>query len=334
MPTASLLSVNEPFKIFVGDPSINKMYYGYPENGMATLKNGTSLGEMEYTGGMEAFPNYWEAWGRRVIDGKPLADGTSIEVTHKDYKGEIEFLDANNKNGYPLYCRYIRGQQSIDYQYQITRLGLIPKEKDEENLMLMLDRGEHNIIPQKDQAYALTMKVHPMNSNSVYRTSKSGNSIYKEVDVYETTKTEVKYIDDRFEAVKIIKDNSLTFAKLKAVHTVLTSEKELKYDTSDENDLYNVLMTFANNTPEEVLRLVAKHKEKVSSLIDKFVAYKAFDTTKNGTIGMGTTNKTLLINGLKGKGDDMVQQIFERCLEPEILEVLNKMYDYASKNFK
>ena len=331
MPSASLISVKEPFKIFVGDPSIIKMFYGYPEKGMAHLKNGTQLGEMEYTGGVDAFPNYWEAWGRRIINGKINEDGTQVEVTQKDYVGEIEFLEKGNKLGYPIYCRYLRGQSTLDYQYQTTRLQLAKKEVDEENMMINLDRGEHNIIPQRDMAYALAIKIHPMNANSPFSASNFANTIYKEVDVFESTKTEVKFIDNQFEAVKIIKDHSKNFAALKAVHTVLSAEKEIKYDASDENSLYNSLMIFANETPEEVLRLVARHKERVSSLIDKFISYKAFDTTTKGKIGMG---KTLLLDNVEGKGDDMLQQIFERCLEPEILEALNKMHDYASKNFK
>ncbi len=334
MASASIISVDQPFKIFVGDPSINKVYYGYPEKGMAHLKNGTALGEMEYTGGMEAFPNYWEAWGRRVIKGKPNEDGTEIEVTNKDYVGEIEFLEPSNRLGHPIFCRYIRGQYSLDYQYQITRLNLVKKELDEENLMLMLDRGEHNIIPQKDMAYALAIKVHPMNGTSTFKASHYANSLYKEVDVFESTKSEVRNVDDRFEAIKIIKDHSKNFATLKAVHTVLSSEKEIKYDHSDENSLYNALMILADNAPEEVLRLVAKHKEKVSSLIDEFISYKAFDTTTKGVISMGITNKTKLLDNMEGKGDDMLQRIYERCLEPEILEAINKMYDYSSKNFK
>lgn len=334
MPSASLLTVQDSFKIFVGDPTINKVHYGFPEKGMATLKNGSQLGEYDYSGGMEGFPNYWEAWGRRVINGKPLEDGSAIEITHRDYVGEIEFLEPSNNKGYPIYCRYIRGQQSLDYQYQITRLNLIKKEADEENLMLMLDRGEHNINPNKDMAYALAIKIHPMNENSKFKASHYVNTLYKEVDVYETTKSEVKYIDSKFDAIKIVKDNSSTFARLKALATVLGSEKEITYDHSDDNSLYNALMTMADNTPEEVLRLVARHKEKVSSLIDKFISYKAFDTTKKGTIAIGSTNKTILLDGVEGKGDDMLQSIYEKCLEPETLEALNKMYDYAAKNFK
>jgi hypothetical protein len=51
---------------------------------------------------------------------------------------------------------------------------------------------------------------------------------------------------------------------------------------------------------KEVLRLVAKHKEKVSSLIDKFISYKAFDTTTKGTIAYGINTKSVLLTGESG----------------------------------
>ncbi len=333
----SILSIDEPFKIFVGDPTVNKIMIGFPEKGMATLAEGTSLGEIEYTGGDETFPNYWEAWGRRVINGKLEADENKIEVTNQKYVGEIEFLEPSNRLGYPIYCRYIRGQFSLDYQYQVTRLGLKDKEKDEENMFTILARGEHKIDPAKDASFALAIKVHQMNSSNTMKVGSRQNTIYKEITPFETTKTNVKALNVGFEATRIIKENDNNFEKLKILHTVLSAEKEIRYDVSDPSTLLDSLMIFAHDFPEDVLRLVARYKEQTSALIDKCKSYNVFDTTKNGQIGFGGANKGLLLSDIEkgyGKGDDMLQYIFDKCLEPKVYEAINKLYEYCSKNIK
>lgn len=332
-----ILAVTEPFKIFVGDNTVNKLFTGWIDEGKATVRGGTSLEELEWEGGDISFPNYWEAWGRRVINGKPVnSKGLPVELTDPEYKGEIEFLDKNSDNGYIIYCRYVTGQSSLDYDYQTLRLNLITKEKDEKNLMISLERGEHKVNPMRDRAWALTMKVHPMNQNSRYKTSRYQTHLYKEVNVYDTKKNNVKEMDIDWEAKSIVKTASKSFAHLKVLHSVLSEKgKEIRYDATDDNSLYDALMLFANEQPSEVLRLVAKYKEEVSGIISMISAHNEFDGKKDGTIALGSASKKIWMTGVQGKNlDEMLQNVFANALDPEYHEKINELFDYKAKNYK
>lgn len=336
MTASALTSVSEPFKIFVGDSKVNKVMVGFPEKGMATIKDGTTVLEQEYNGGDVTFPNFWEAWGRRVIDGKPDEKGIPIEVTNPKYTGEIEFLDNKDPRGQIIYCRYVKGQNSLDYDYQTIRLGLVKKELDEQNLLLVISRGEHKIDPARDRAYALTMKVHPMNANSRYKTNRYTANLYKEVNVYETQQSSVKALDIDFEAKRYVKDSSSSFAKLKVLHTILSEGKEIAYDKSDETSLYDALMLFANSNPEEVIRLVNKYKMETTEVIEIAKSENAFDTAKNGELKVGKIKKEVLLSNIDSryKGDDMIQYLFDNCFEPKVFDAINKLHELKTKNFK
>jgi len=311
MAVDPIISVTEPFKIFVGDNTINKVYAGFLEPGKSSVKSGTSVEELEWQGGDISFPNFWEAWGRRIVNVKVKNDkgeekvvikdvnskGEPLTVNDLEYKGEVQFLDKDSDKGYIIYCRYITGQSSLDYDYQVLRLNLIPKEKDEKNLMFNLERGEHKINPVRDRAYALALKVHPMNVNSRYKTSRYQSTLYKEVNVYDTKKSTVRELDLDFEAKTIVKGSSASFAKLKVLHTVLCDGQEIKYDASDDNSLYDALMLFANEKPAEVLRLVSKYKEQVSKAIAIVQAHDEFDCKKDGTIALGGASKKIWMTG-------------------------------------
>lgn len=348
MTAAPILSVTEPFKIFVGDNTVNELWAGQITAGKASAKEGTALERVEWQGGEMAFPNFWEAWGRRIVNVKQAnakgemvsvtkdtnSKGEPITVTDPEYKGEIEFLDNKSDNGYIIYCRYITGQSSLDYDYQTLRLNLVTKEKDEKNLMITLERGEHKINPTRDRSYALALKVHPMNSNSTYKTGRYKQTMYKEVDPLDAQKSSVKHLDAMFEATSYVKSCN-TFAKLKVLHAVLSDGQEIKYDASNDNSLYESLMMYASETPDEVLRLVAKYKEGVSKVIEIIKAHNDFDCKKDGTIALGKTAKVIWMTDVAGKGEDeMLQTVFTKSLESEYYEKINELFEYKAKNFK
>lgn len=336
MSSAAIKQVTEPFKIFVGENTTNVILRGYPDNGKATLKDGTSVIEEEYNGGDVTFPNYWEAWGVRTINGKRKnAKDYPIEVNDPEYRGDIEFLEYPDTEGQTIYCRYVKGQTSLDYDYQTLRLNLVKKEQDEQNLLLVLARGEHKVEPAKDRTYALMLKIHPMNGNSRYKTPRYTSSLYKEVNVYETQQANIRSMDIDFEAKSYVKASSTSFAKLKVLHKVLSDGGEIKFDATDENTLYDALMIFANEKPSEVIRLCTKYKQDTTMLIELCKSHKQFDTAKNGELLAGSVKKEIILSDIDAsyKGEDMIQYLFDKAFEPKVFEAINKLHE-LSKNFK
>lgn len=331
----AIRKVEQPFKIFVGNADAPKVIHaGNIGPGKTTIKNGESIIELGFTGGDESFPNYWEAYARRTINGKHEIDGVPVDITNPKYTGELEFLDSKQPGGMIVHCRYVKGVNSLDYLYQVNRLNIISKEKDEQNLMIILSRGEHEIDPAKDAMYALAIKVHPMNTNSKNRTERYKNSMYKEVSLMDTNVKEVKEIQSEYQAMKIVNESATSFAKLKVLHTVLSAEKEIPYNKSDENELFSTLVRYAKQSPEEVLRLVRKYKEDTTSVIEKTKSFNAFDTATNGTLKVGLIKKEVILDGLDVKGEAMIQYLFDNCLEPKNYDAINTLHQLSQTNFK
>lgn len=332
----SIKSVENPFKIFVGNADAPKVIHcGNIEPGKTTIKSGESIMELEFTGGDESFPNYWESYGVRLINGKRHEkDKAPIEPNDPLYKGEIEFLDPKDPDGVPIFCRYIKGLSSLDYQYQVSRLNQKTKEVDEENLMIILSRGEHSIDPAKDRAYALALKTHPMNASSKIRTDRYKNTMYKEVVLMDVNKKEAKEVTGAFDAVKLVNDSATSFAKLKVFHTILSVDKDIPYSKADENELYETLVVYANQNYKEVIERVRKYKENVTTAIEYAKSHNAFDTTTNGTLKIGLTRKEVLLDGLNCKGEDMIQYLFDTCLEPKTYDAIIVINQQSQTNFK
>lgn len=325
-------SIEVPYRISVGNYSApKKVLFGTLERGNSAFKNGEAVVESDYIGGDILFPNFWYAHGRRINE-----RGQVVEVSDPTYKGEIEFLQPNDPDGYLIECRYIQGFNSLDYQFQITKGLQIKKEEEKGNIPFKFERGIHLIDPVKDKMLALALKVHAYGDSSFKRNDYNTN-FYEEVKEYEVRKTAATSIDIKFDALKIVKEASYDFGKLKVIKSVVSKYREINYDERNENTLYDSLLIFAEDNPEEFMKCIREYKESVGELIDISESNNIFDTTKKGVISFGTDiKKEVLIDKVPSQytGKLMTQYLLDECLNENVANAIQKLKEVINKNFK
>ncbi len=323
----------EKYKLMFGGSPDNEVILGSLEKGSATIKGKEH--RTKFRKGNCVFPNRTEGWGRRVLtdkEGKELPTKERIDASHKDYNGKIEWLKWNDPKGYPIEARYKPNSSSLDYQYQITKLGMKTLENDLENNYLQYPSGYQEFDLESNGQLCEFLRIYFLNEDSVSKSPDNESSffMFKEVKTFDTKEFAAKEVDNVFEAVKLVKEAN-SFAKLKVLKDVLASVTEITYDLSKENSLYESLVLYAGKQPKEFTAAIQKYKGEVSQLIEKGKAYNAFDLTLNGTIVVTQPKKEILFEGIDAKGNDMLQWFYENCMEPEVFEAVSKLNLYSQK---
>lgn len=320
--------LQEEFKIMVGPSRGSEALIGKLEKGQATISG--QYRKAPPFNGYVMFPNYIQAWGRRVIDGK-VPEGTRVEVNDLKYQGEIEWLKNDDNDGYLIYARYVPGQSSLDYQYQITRLGLPNIKNDEENAYRRLSYGEISIVPSKDKAWATFIQIHYMNQDSLAKMPTAEGNMWRMVKVLDTKKTEAKEIDEAFKAVSIVKECADSFKKLDVLRIVIEKRHVLDYDKTDETSMYDALILYANDKASEFMASVDDYKRNVSEVLSLSESFEVIDMKNKGELVALKPNKDILLTGIPAKGDKMIEWLFERCFNPDVHEAIEKLNQIVSK---
>lgn len=333
--TKSIISVTEPFKIIFGNGKPLFLQSGFLERGNASIKSGEPIVEVEAKGGDYFVPTFFEAWGRRVINGKPInKQGLPVQVSDLDYVGDIEFLKPTDTDGYLIQCRYMPESSSLDYQFQIIRQSLPNKENDKGYTPLVYERGEHTIDPSKNKTLALCLKVNPYNETNKLKMPRYTQSFYSEIIKYDVANKTMLKSDISFEAVKLIKESADDYAKVELLFNIIEEGGVIEYDKKDENGKYKALRLLADENPEKILSLVDNYKNFINDIIEKTKSENLFDTTVNGTLKIGKTKKEILLDGIIDeykKGEDMIQYLFDYCLTPKVYNAIQKLKNYLLK---
>lgn len=334
-----IMSSNQ-FSIWVGGDRPADALIGHLESGNSTIK-GASM-KAQSIGGMCMFPNYFQAWGRRVINGdvpKKYVDGTErtvVNVNDNDYKGEIEWLPTNDKNGYIIHGRYSKGQATLDYHYQINRLGLSKTSEDKNgaedaSFYVELPFGENVVFPLNDKAWAEMLLVHPMNSDSGSRMPDSEGNMYRVVKQFNSKKEELKILDKEFEAYAFVKNASTDFKSMEVLKEIMSRKHEIIYDKKDENSLFDSLAFYAKQKPVDFLESIAYYKANASEVIEKARAFSIFETSKDGELSVKNQLKIEHLITIKGKGEAMIESLFESSMTAQGFEAIRKLEGIVSK---
>lgn len=321
------MTEEKAYKISVGNRE-NKAMVGYLEMGQGNTISKGQLLPSQGIGGFIIFPNRTISWGRRLLKGK--VPDRRIQATDVDYAGEIEWMKWGAEGGYPIIARLKHGCSTLDYDYQITQLQLPKFKEDDEDCYLQLPYGENSIFYDTEEVKAEFLRIHHENQDSISKSPNAEGGLYKEVKVFDTTKQEVKEMDAMFESVKIIKEAN-SFAKLKVLQSIVSSKRVIKHDISDEGSLYDLLILYAKESPDEFIGCVETYKQKVSEIFSKAESYNALDLTKDGDLVVLQPKKELLFSDIPAKGKNMIDWMFKNCLTPEVHEAINKLIHLSAK---
>jgi len=327
----------KPFKIFAGHPR-GKAIIGFLERGdRSRLSADSEAYEVSDFPGKEMFPNVFNAWGRRIAvdkDGKRKAG--NADPNDIEYKGDIEFLEYGDSKGSLIQCRYVPGHKTLDYNYQVMKLGL-PKYNTQEGQMynyMDVQKGETEITVS-DPAYAVMMKIHPMNKNSICRSPNTENHQWHEINELDSEKILASTIDAEFEAISIVKSAATSGKKLNILFNLIGGDSVIKWDKSDEGSKYEGMVVFAKQNPDLVTKALAKFKEEVQAAIAKGESYDAFDLSVKGVVKVKKgDSKVVLLSDIPASGKNMLTWIWENAMEPNVFDAYGKLVSYAENNFK
>ncbi len=324
------------YRIIVGNQRAATVTYGQLEKG---LGQGTISGQ-EVTmpairRGEVGIPNRTEAWGRRIIrnsDGEVIKKGTSVEVRDASYKGEIEFLKWGHEDGSLIVCRYLKGYQTLDVQYQDVVLNAKANisednEASAEVYFLTFLNGPNDFDESTDKFLVDMLKIHEYNRDSISKspTNPPDPMYYEEEEGTQKEIAETKSLNAKFDSLALIKeaaeDNS--GKRLKNLFRVVES---LTAGDVPDDSLYNALQKIADAEPDAFMTKVKEYKKMLSSDFEIAKTYNALDLTTDGTIKAGQNKKEVLVEGIKSgnkslKGEEMLTWCIQNILDPKSYEV-------------
>jgi len=327
----------KPFKIFAGHVR-GKAIIGFLERGDRTRLSAESEAyDVTDFPGTETFPNLFNIWGRRIaVDKEGKKKSGNADPNDPEYKGDIEVLPFGDGAGCQIQCRHMAGHKTLDYNYQVIKLGL-PKYNTEEGKAynyLSIPKGEME-IPINDPAYAMMIKIHPMNRDSICRNPETTNSQWHEINELESEKVLAAAIDTEFEAISIVRGAATSGKKLNILFNLIGGDTVIKWDKSDEDTKYKGMIVFAKQNPDVVHKAVRQFKEDVQAVLAKGESFDAFDWTVKGVVKVkkGDT-KLVLLSDIPATGKNMLTWIWENAMEPNVFDAYGKLVSYAENNFK
>lgn len=291
------------------------------------LGQGTIAGDVVETlnnRGECGIPNYTEAWGVRLIDGQIPKD--SVSVTDSSYKGQIKELKWGDPKGCLIICRYLKGYNSIDLQYQDLVLNAKDNIREDSEasadaFFIVFQNGDNFFDPETDPYLVQMLRIHYLNETSKSRSPESQNFMFWEKSYVDAEQKETKTLNTKFECLKIVNeaasDNSLK--KLKNLYAII--EPMVVGDKVKDENLYASLQLLADEQPDSFMALIQNYKAEVSTSIDKAKSYNILDLTKDGVIVAGKDKKEIIGEGIPGKKDAMIEWVFNHFLDEKAYEV-------------
>lgn len=279
--------------------------------------------------GTVGVPNYTECWGVRLDKDGNIPE-TPLGVLDRDYRGQIKELKWNDPKGYVINCRYLRGYNSLDVQYQDLVLGATKNiSEDMENsadvYYLTMQTGDNIYDPETEPYLVQMLRIHYLNESSVYANPESNTSFYfkEEKFVSDIEKEKVDF-SSKFKAMKLVneaaEDNSLR--KLRMLYRIVNN---LPDDQIKDENLFSNLSAAVEENYDVFLGKIDDYKKGISNLFEKAKAYNALDTTTHGQIVAGTTKREIIVKDIPAKGNNMLTWLLENFLEEKSFDTIFKL---------
>lgn len=279
--------------------------------------------------GVLGIPNGTQAWGVRLNKKGAIPDRI-LRVDDDEYQGEIKWLKWGDKKGTMIRARYIPGYQTIDKDYQDTKLGVKVidgfLEGGDPISLITFSHGYNTYDEDEHKGLVEMLKIHHHNDKSISCNPEADGWMFTEVTEDDNTDQDSKLIDTKSDCLLIVKASANKPESVRNLFEIVKDiNKSDNLNKDDASELYKWLQNQADQAPQDFSNKINKYKTNVSSVIEKALSYKLFDLTKDGHIAAGTNKKELLLSDVPEKGEKMLDWIFENCLEPEVYEAVNSL---------
>jgi len=265
-----------------------------------------------------AVPNYAEAWGVR-LDKDGTIPETPLSIKDPRYTGQIKEMKWGTPGGSIIECRYLRGYNTIDLQYQNLVLNAGEKYKEDteaaaEVAFLFFQSGDNFYDPETEPYLCQMLRVHTWNESSVCRSPELRTYLLREKDFEEEMmKSEVQF-DSKREALNIVADAAMDNTG-ESLLNLLTVVGSISPETPKEMNTYRYLQALADAKPEPFLSVVKEYKKVVSNAFEFMKSDKKIDLSVPGTIVFWESKEKTIVDGIKGKKDKMIQWVLDNFLD-------------------
>jgi hypothetical protein len=268
-------------------------------------------------------PNYTEAWGVRLDKDGNIPE-TPLPVRDPRYTGQIKEMKWGTAGGYIIECRYLKGYNTIDLQYQNLVLNAGEKFKEDTEAAgdvayLNFQSGDNFYDPETQPYLVQMLRVHLWNESSEARNPESRTFFLREKDFEEESmKSEIQF-DSKREALNIVADAAMDNTNEQLLN-LLQVVSAISPQTPKEMNTYRYLQALADTQPEPFVRTVKEYKRKLSDAFEYMKSDKKIDFTVDGKIIIWEEEKKKqTFDEIKGKKEDAkMEYVLDNFLSPKV----------------
>lgn len=324
--------------IHVGTENTPPVIIAHPDKETGRPKEEGEVAEQIVRVGTHQLMNRARVWGRRIIrNGSTLKtqaeDGSEIQFSSKDYKGEVEFLTWQADGGFAIEIRYLPTSNSLDFEYQ-DQVQKIKVDPNKGFTHIDLKTGQNQFDYKKQALLIQFWKVHPQNRDSVSKNPDPEIKGYKffEVTDKHVDQTIIRRIESGAEAVTLLKEISNKPGTMKTLFKVLGKKIGGVSELSLDLEIYKGLMEYVSANAEEFFQLVNSYKMGVQDAFERAKSEKALDLTKHGHIAFLQDGKPQIItSAAEGKGNEMVSWMVDNYYDEEVYKATQILKELVSK---
>lgn len=271
--------------------------------------------------GQILIPNYSRVWAKRIISNPPagVKKNDYISVSHKDYRGEIEFLEYGEPGGEEIDIRFLPNSGSLDKLYQDTVQKLLVQQED---AVIMLMQGVNNFDPKTQ-----SMKIQMLKHHGLNRDNKSRNPLNIDWDFFEYNSASHRADKVKALEVQALANEYVINAKNDNKKLQILAEI-FRIDTMTQNeDIVDMLADKAKDNPALFIKTITDYQHAMTILLSDGVKDGMIKITKEGRLSVVTENgEERIIDGIEGEGRDKIAWLVSKALvDPSIFASLKEV---------
>lgn len=321
------------YTVIAGDTRPAYIETGFLEknSGQTQFQEGISTGKVVNRRGDCGIPTISENWGVRLIDGK-IPD-KPVDVKDSRYSGEIQFLPWGDKKGQLIMTRYLKGYETLDMLYQNLVLNAdsninIDDASSADVFFLVLQTGENEFDETREPFKTMFVKNSAYNQDSTSKNPQHISYMYREKDEEKQREAISKSIDDKGDAIILVKHAASSLDKLRNLFGIVGDL--INAEISDEL-LFDALMNLADRQPTAFMDKMKGYKHQVSNIFEKAKSYGILDLTKDGVIVAGKDKKTIIAQDVPAKGTNMIDWVYSNPVEPISFTAVHQLKQITDK---
>jgi hypothetical protein len=262
------------------------------------------------------FPNLSQSWGVRLDKEGKVPSKTLKPFDTTEYGGKIKFMKWGADGGVPITTRYLKGYDTLDYEYQKLALKTDELFQGNDDIAVIEMKTGENVITD-EPVYILHLQNHRFNRDSKSRNPQDKiNWVFHEINEEDEKARRTSFITTKGKAISIVSDVALGGEE--CLLNLFRAVQGIVYEEVNKGNAFEVLNKAADVYPAEFLAHVEDYRKTVSDTISKLDAAKMIDLTIKGNVSckdkITDQAPRLILTGLPKKSEhELASYLVENC---------------------